>query len=274
MTQHKYFDSGCMLILMLLPFTLTAEPFFDTHLHYNAADAQVFSPQNIIDKLNRSNIRYAVVTGIPSSHTRTLYKYAPDRIVPFLSVARNQHDKISWVNNAALLRELTAELNQGSWHGIGELHIFANDRHSKVFRRIIEIAAERQLPVLLHCDPAVIDTVYDIAADVQVIWAHAGTFPYPDLIADYLKRYPALLIDLSMRDQRIAPDGQLDDAWYDLLLSYPESFMAGVDTYSQSRWRNFDAAVSTISNWLTLLPDDVAADIAYGNAARLFNKAK
>lgn len=261
-----------MLMLILLSFSLRAEPLFDTHLHYNAADAQVFSPQDIIDKLDRNGIRYAVVTGVPAAQTRALYRHAPERILPFLSVARTQDDKISWVNNADLLRELVTELNRGGWHGIGELHIFARNRHSQTFRRIIELAAERQLPVLLHCDPAVIDTVYDITPDLQVIWAHAGTFPYPDLIADYLKRYRALSIDLSMRDQRIAPDGQLDDAWYELLLSYPERFMTGVDSYSQTRWRNFDAAASTIRNWLGLLPDDIATLIAYGNAARLFKK--
>lgn len=259
---------------MLLPFSLAAQPLFDTHLHYNATDAKAFSPRDIIDKLDRNNIRYAVVTGIPSSPTRTLYQHAPDRIVPFLSIAQTQHDKISWVNNAALLDEMGAELNRGDWHGIGELHIFAENRHSRIFRRIIEIAAERQLPVLLHCDPAVIDTVYDIEPDAQIIWAHAGTFPYPDLIADYLKRYAGLSIDLSMRDQRIAPNGELNDAWYELFISNPERFMVGVDSYSESRWRDFDDAVTTIRNWLTQLPADVAKQIAYGNAAQLFKKTK
>ena len=126
--------------------------------------------------------------------------------------------------------------------------------------------------MLLHCDPAVIDTVYDIEPDAQIIWAHAGTFPYPDLIADYLKRYAGLSIDLSMRDQRIAPNGELNDAWYELFVSYPERFLTGVDTYSQARWLVFDAAVTTIRNWLALLPDDVARQIAHGNAAKLFNK--
>jgi predicted TIM-barrel fold metal-dependent hydrolase len=263
-----------MLILMLLPLTLAAEPLFDTHLHYNAADAQVFSPQAIIDKLDKNDIRYAVVTGIPSSQTRMLYRHAPERIVPFLSVARSQRDKISWVNNPALLKILESELDRGGWQGIGELHIFAGNRHSDVFRRIIEIAAKRQLPVLIHGDPAVIDAVYDITPDIQIIWAHAGTFPYPDLVSDYLQRYPLLSIDLSMRDQRIAADGELNDAWYELFLSHPDRFMVGVDSYSLSRWQDYDAAVSTIRNWLALLPDDVATQIAYGNAVKLFKKSK
>ena len=83
--------------------------------------------------------------------------------------------------------------------GGGELHLFARDRHSPVFTRIIELAQQHRLPLLLHGDPAVIDTVYEQAPGHPVIWAHAGTFPYPDLIADYLARYPALCVDLSVR---------------------------------------------------------------------------
>jgi predicted TIM-barrel fold metal-dependent hydrolase len=109
---------------------------------------------------------------------------------------------------------------------------------------------------------------------MHVIWAHAGTFPYPDLVADYLQRYPTLLVDLSMRDERIAPRGRLDDAWYELLVSYPDRFMVGVDTYSLSRWQDFDAAVARIQNWLSQLPDDIAMQLAHGNAARLYDKSE
>ena len=54
--------------------------------------------------------------------------------------------------------------------------------------RIIEIATQRRLPLQIHGDPAVIDTVYDISPAQPVIWAHAGKYPYTDLIADYLQR--------------------------------------------------------------------------------------
>ena len=141
-------------------------------------------------------------------------------------------------------------------------------------RRIIEIAAQHLLPLQIHGDPAVIDTVYDIMPSQSVIWAHAGTFPYPDLIADYLQRYPVLYVDLSVRDERIAPNGQISDEWYELFIRFPNRFMVGVDTYSLSRWNNFDAAVATIRNWLAQLPDEVAKQLAYGNAATLFNTSE
>ena len=265
---------SCWLhVLLLMPLAVNATPLFDAHLHYNTSDAQVFSPQAVIARLDSNGIRYAAVTGIAVSHVAALYKYAPERIVPLLGINRSHEDKTAWVYDASLPSYVEAELKYGNWRGIGELHIFARDRHSPVFRRIVEIAASWQLPLLIHGDPAVIDTVYDIAPKQQVIWAHAGTFPYPDLIADYLQRYPALSIDLSMRDERIAPQGMLDDSWYELLVNYPERFTTGVDTYSLSRWHEFDAAVKQMRNWLSQLPDDVATQIAFSNAAALFKKS-
>ena len=106
--------------------------------------------------------------------------------------------------------------------------------------------------------------------EATVIWAHAGAYPYPPLLRDYLQRYPGLYMDLSVRDQRVAPDGQLDPQWELLLLEYSERFMVGVDTYSTERWHAFAEVVSQIRNWLDQLPDEVSGAIAYRNAARLF----
>ena len=259
-----------LFLIALLPGSLGAGPLFDTHLHYSAADAARISPHEIIKKLARNDIRYAVFTGTPASHTEDLHRHAPGRVVPLLGVYRSHDDKLTWPHDATLPARVETELDRGLWRGIGELHIFARDRHSPVFRRIIEMATRHKLPLLIHGDPAVIDTVYDISASQPVIWAHAGTFPYPDLVADYLQRYPALMIDLSVRDSRIAPNGQINDDWYELFVRFPDRFMTGVDTYSLSRWHEFDAAVATIRNWLKQLPGDVARLLAYENAAAFY----
>ena len=263
---------GYCLAALSVP-TLTAEPLFDTHLHYNASDAEQFSPQQIIAILDRNSIQHALVTGIPAQNVMQLQQQAPSRILPLLGVYRRPEDKESWTRDADLPSRIKARLEMGDWRGIGELHLFARDRHSPVFTQIIELAQNYRLPLLLHADPAVIDTVYEQAPGHPVIWAHAGTFPCPDLIADYLTRYPALRVDLSVRDGRIAPDGILRDDWYELFVRYPERFMVGVDTYSLSRWHAFDDAVARIRRWLQDLPADVARRLAYDNAASLFDRA-
>jgi hypothetical protein len=239
-------------------------------LHYNTRDAEQFSPQQIIAILDRNSIQKALVTGMPAHQAMRLHRQAPERILPLLGVYGGPKDKENWTQDTELPSRVEAQLKQGNWHGIGELHLFAKDRHSPVFTRIIELAQQHRLPLLLHADPAVIDTVYEQAPGQAVIWAHAGSFPYPDLIADYLSRYPALHVDLSVRDQRIAPDDVLRDDWYELFVRYPDRFMVGVDTYSLSRWHAFDEVVATIRRWLQQLPADVARRLAYDNAAALF----
>ena len=258
----------CLVTLCVSP--LSAQPLFDTHLHYNARHAEEFNPQQIIAILERNSIEQALVTSIPAQQAMQLHRQAPGRILPLLGVYRSPQDKETWTQDTGLPTRIQARLKQGNWHGIGELHLFAKDRHSPVFTRIIELAQQNRLPLMLHADPAVIDTVYEQAPGQPVIWAHAGTFPYTDLIADYLARYPALHVDLSVRDERIAPGGVLRDDWYELFVRYPDRFMVGVDTYSLSRWHAFDDVVATIRRWLQQLPADVATRLAYDNAAALF----
>ncbi|MDJ0806813.1 MAG: TatD family hydrolase [Gammaproteobacteria bacterium] len=262
---------GYGLTALFIATYLSAEPLFDAHMHYNAADAAYYSPQKIIQILERSEIKQAAVTSTPAHLVKQLYQQAPDRILPLLGVYRTLDDKSHWPQDTSLPERLEAELVTGGWRGIGELHIFAKDRHSPVFRHIVELAEQYKLPLLLHTDPAVIDRVYDIAPVQPVIWAHAGTFPYPDLLADYLQRYPALSLDLSVRDERIAPDGEIRDEWYDLFVNFPNRIMIGIDTYSLSRWDNYAELVEKTRQWTSQLPDDIASRLTHANAAAVFN---
>jgi len=266
------FRCCCGLLALLLTLPLAAQPLFDSHLHYTAEDAQHFTPQEILHLLKKNAIPYAAVTGTPSVHMNMLYQLAPNRIVPLLGLYRDSADKITWTKDISLIPYLEKELKRGYWHGIGELHIFARDRHSKVFNGVVALASTWQLPLLIHGDPAVIDKVYEIAPEQPVIWAHAGTFPYPDLVTDYLRRYPNLSIDVSMRDERIAPDGIINDDWYEIFVTYPNRIMIGVDTYRTSRWHKYNSAAGVVRNWLTQLPDEIALQLAFINAAKLYKK--
>ncbi len=261
----------CCLALLPLSPGLATEGLFDAHMHYDAEDAAHYTPQQIIRILDQNNITQAAVTSTPPQHARQLHQQAPERIVPILGVYRNADDKPDWPHDTSLPARIEAEMAKGGWHGIGELHLFAGDRHSRVFRRIIELAQTYKLPLLLHADPAVIDTLYEIAPAQPVIWAHAGTFPYPDLVADYLRRYPPLYVDLSVRDDRVAPQGELRDEWYELFVTYPGRFMIGIDTYSLSRWQEYSKVAGKIRAWTSQLPEDVASRLTYENAAAAFN---
>jgi len=264
-----------MTALLFITAAHAERPLFDAHLHYNEADAHVFTPEQIVDILRHEHIRHAVVTSTPPQHAAILFEHAPQRIIPFLGIYRQAGDKQNWHQDGLLPDYVEQQLEDGLWRGIGELHIFAKHRHSPVLRRLVKLAARHDLPLLMHCDPAVIDTIYEIEPAVTVIWAHAGTYPYPDLLADYLHRYPRLYVDLSVRDNRIAPDGkQLADRWYNLFVQHPDRFLVGVDTFSTNRWREYGVVTRSIRSWLQQLPQDVAQRLAYHNARRILLPSK
>lgn len=260
-----------LLLGLLQTFTATANSFtFDTHLHYNAEFAGQYSPARIIDVLGAGGIQRAAVTGYPPEQVLSLYEAEPDRIIPLLGVYQSSADKQTWTGDGAIPAKAKAMLAQGPWRGIGELHLFAGQRRSPVFLALVELAAEKHLPMLLHCDPAVIDSLFEHTPEAVVIWAHAGAYPYPQILRDYLGRYPRLYIDLSVREARIAPQGKLDPDWEALLWDYPERFLAGVDTFSTARWDDYAGVAGRIRGWLAQLPDRIAAQIGYLNAQRLY----
>jgi len=261
------------LCLLKLPITVLATPLFDVHLHYNQSDVAEFSPAKVIEILKRNNVRYAVVTSRPPELVTQLRQKAPDMIIPMLGVYQTLDDKARWYKDDQLPARVEAALKKGNWQALGELHIFADQREQPVFKQIIQLAVDYQLPLTLHGDPAVIDTVYTIAPGHAVTWAHAGTFPYPELLADYLQRYPQLHVDLSVRDERMAPGGKLSDDWYTLFVRFPGRFMIGVDTFSTDRWKRFDQVTAKIRHWLSQLPPDIAKQIAFDNADRLFRRS-
>ena len=252
---------------------LAAAPVFDAHLHYNKEDTVRYSPEDILSILGENGVDRAVVTGRPASLAMQLQELAPHRIIPILGVYRNLADKSTWMHDNDLPVRVEQQLAKQFWRGIGELHIFARDRHSPVFLRLVELAAARRIPLLMHCDPVVIDALFEHAPDVTVIWAHAGAYPYPPLLRDYLERYPGLHIDLSVRDERIAPSGEIESSWELLLMEFPDRFLVGVDTYSTARWKDYPKAISRTRAWLEQLPPEAAAAISRENAERLFSRS-
>jgi hypothetical protein len=249
-------------------------PLFDAHMHYNAAHVDTLAPEHVGRALADVGIERAVIITRHPGLAESAMHAAPGVILPFLDVYRTPSRKETWMHEADLpewvRNRLDTGLATGSWRGIGELHLFADDRHATVFAELLSIARQHGLPVMIHGDPAVIDRAYEVEPEVLILWAHAGSFPYPPLIADYLTRYPGLHVDLSMRSDRLNADGFMPLEWQNLLIEHSERFLIGADTFSARRWAELDRHASEIRSWLAQLPPDVADRIAHGNARRLF----
>lgn len=273
MFKYRYLHiNGLLSFLLFTSVVEASEPqaFFDTHLHYNQSHRNSWTTKAIIEILDQHDVQYAAVTSTPPELVLELKQQAPTRILPVLGLYQRPEDKQHWHWNPGLIKKLEANLKQQSWAAIGEVHLFAPHKQSPVFHSLMELATQYQLPVILHADPAVIDHVYDEFPEAKIIWAHAGAYPFPELLRDYLQRYPQLMLDLSMRNERIAPQGELAEAWELLFFEYPDRFMVGVDTYRSQRWHEYEQVSTEARNWLKQLPEDIAQQIAMNNALRVF----
>lgn len=258
--------------LMFSAPTWAERALFDAHLHYNHSHMDVVSPTEVIEMLDRTGISHAVFSSRPTENSEILFELAPERIIPFVMPYHDFHDKASWWEDPSVVEHVKNAIDTGVYRGIGELHLFKDNKHAPVYLELIDLAAEHDLILQLHGDAEIIDVARERAPEVPIIWAHLGTDPRPEVIREMLERHPeGLYVDTSVRDQRLVPDGRIDPDWKQLLLDYPDRFMIGVDTFSDNRWVEFPQVVRLIRHWLEQLPDPVAHKIGYQNAADLFN---
>jgi predicted TIM-barrel fold metal-dependent hydrolase len=53
-------------------------------------------------------------------------------------------------------------------------------------------------------------------------------------------------------------------------MKYPDRFLVGSDTWTDQRWERYGAIMDEYRAWLAELPREVAEQIAFRNAERLF----
>jgi hypothetical protein len=164
------------------------------------------------------------------------------------------------------------------WQGIGEIFLRHDDltaltygdtprATSIAFGRLLDLAAARGLPVLVHSDigPAwreqpdflgEMESALRTHPRTRVIWAHAGisrriVIPnHTGIVSRMLGQYPNLTIDLSwvIFEQELAPGGVLDRRWVSLIEKYPGRFVIGSDTVGV-----FDQYKPTLQRYYLLL---------------------
>ena len=242
---------------------------FDGHIHYSRDVWDKLPPQRALELLTKAGITRAVVSATPGEGTERLYRAAPDRVVPFLRPYSSREHRYTWSRDAAIMGYLHEQLARVPYRGIGEFHLSGEDVRNPVVADIVMLAREQDLALHAHTDVAGIQGLLDQAPDIPVIWAHGG-FDVPEtILRELLASQKQLYIELSFREG-MTEAGKLTSVWYELMTDFHTRFLTGMDTYTPSRWVELPELAAEARSWLKQLPEDVAHNIAYGNAARLF----
>jgi hypothetical protein len=253
-----------------------AQPLFDAHLHYNA-EAQAAHPvPDVFARLAAQGVAAALVTSRPNAGTRRLAAATADgaslRVVPFLRPYRTDADRASWFKDPAIWALIEDEFARDiGYRGIGEFHVHgASDAAGPVVKRVVDLAVARGLWLHAHCDEAALEAIYAHDPRVKVIWAHTGFTTPVAQVQRYLERHPTLVGELSYRGG-VTAAGRVTPEWRALFLQYPDRFLLGSDTWVNERWTSYGDIVSSYRSWLADLPPAVARQIAWDNAARMFD---
>ncbi|HIC47031.1 MAG TPA: amidohydrolase [Methylophaga aminisulfidivorans] len=325
--------TGLAFSLLLASQLVSARDYIDAHLHYVDFFQETDGMPALLKAMDESDITQAVIMGIPVAKTwhenepkkpryyagddAAIYWYSatdfelhaaieslnPEqqkRFIPFLS-GFNPDDKNS-VNH--IRRAL--ELNPGFWQGIGEvftrhddltalIHGSAPRANSEAMMKVYKLAAEYDLPVLLHSNitskrernPLYLEELEEALKknpEVKFIWAHAGTskelhrhqeeldFIRP-LLQELLDKYDNLTIDLSwtmIEPYLLNEKGQPRAKWLALLEQYPSRFVIGSDVVGS--FDNLGKIMHGFDPVLDALPADVAKAIAHDNFLALLPK--
>jgi predicted TIM-barrel fold metal-dependent hydrolase len=177
----------------------------------------------------------------------------------------------SWHSDPAVQAYIEARLQRGIYKGIGEFHLSVTHVAAPTVRRCAELAAQRHLFLHAHVDDITVAELLRLYPQVRILWAHAGMSAPAATVARLLEQSANLWVELSLRSD-VAPGGTLDPAWRTVFLTHSERFMVGTDTWVTSRWDVLGPEVQRVRRWLAQLPHEVAAQLAYRNAERLFGQ--
>jgi len=245
-------------------------PVFDTHLHYSSSAWAIYSPADVLQKLDRANVKTALVSSTPDEGTAKLLAAAPGRMVPGLRPYRNAAEKVAWYQKQQLVPYARARLEALRHKAFGEVILnYPEDLETPQMSEYLDMAQEQNLVMHLHTRATVVEALFKLRPGLKILWAHAGFSETPEVITAQLDKNPNLLAELSYRANEIMGGTDLEPEWKAMFLRHPTRFTIGSDTWENGRWQNYQYLIDQHREWLGKLPAEVAEKIAYGNAAGL-----
>jgi predicted TIM-barrel fold metal-dependent hydrolase len=257
-------------------------PLIDAHSHLpdaTAIDAYVAA-------MKRHNVRKVVLLGVgdvqpdEADWIDAAVKKYPDLVTAGVRVPDP--------TNMAAAGQLDVELARTKARVMGEVHIreasrkIERDPSSPAFMQILELSAQRGVPIVIHDDltpaaAASLEAALAAHREAIIVLAHAGGAK-PSGLERLLSRNANLRIDLSgmhfQRTPSLAKEkGRLDPAWKALIAKMPARFMMGIDVWAARLFEPpmLDRLMTWTRRVLGELPPDVAERVAWKNASDLYH---
>ena len=257
-------------------------PLIDAHGHLpNATAIDAY-----VGAMRRHNVRKVVLLGVggvqpeETDWIEAAVKKHPDLVATGLRVPDP--------TNMAAAGQLDVELARTKARVMGEVHIrqasskIERDPSAPAFMRILELSAQRGVPIVIHDEltpaaSASLEAALAAHREAVIVLAHAGGSK-PATLERLLARNANLRVDLSgmhfQRTPSLAPEkGPLDRHWKALITKMPDRFLMGLDLWVA---RLFEPAMlDRLMAWtrrvLGELPPEVAEQVAWKNAAILYH---
>ena len=258
-------------VALAVPALQAAEPplpIFDTHLHYSHDAWERLPPAAAVALLRQAGLKAAVVSSSSDEGTQKLYAAAPDLVLPALRPYRTRGEIGSWMHDSSVVPYLEQRLATYRYVAIGEYHIYGADADGPVMRQVVQLARQHGLLLHSHSDADAIARQFQQDPNARILWAHAG-FDRPERVRELLRQHKNLWCDLAFRSDH-ASGGQVDPAWREAFLEFPDRFLVGTDTFTPERWYYVGEHARWSREWLASLPPAVAEQIAWKNGERLF----
>jgi hypothetical protein len=249
-------------------------PLFDAHIHYKEPAWSVYPPEAIIKLMDYTGVAMGLVSSTPDEGTITLWKYAPNRIVPELRPYHGNAGSSNWTREPGMFEYISGRLDTYPHEGIGEFHLHEVDPGDEaLLRKIVQVAKERDLYIHVHSGKEPVDYLYTLEPDIKIIWAHAGMIESAETVEAMMTRYSTLYADTSYREYDILiADGTIDKDWRRVIERFSDRFMVGSDTWVNLQWDNYEELIDMNRKWLSRFSRPIAEKIAYKNAQRLFGR--
>jgi len=197
---------GVILTCSSLADSRVVADFADVHVHYNWDQREVIDARAVVEKLKNANVEFAVVASTPSDMVLELKRAGGDLIVPLFSPYTHELGKRDWYISEQTVQLAEEGLRNGLYRGIGEVHFMAGFRphtDNGIFLRLLKLAHEHAVPVLIHVDSANENIFLDICGrypGLKLIFAHAGGNLHARHIRLIIERCSNAMIEFSARD--------------------------------------------------------------------------